>query len=224
MLVYLHGFASSPGSHKAVVFVQALRARGVEPVVPDLNEGDFTGLTLSRQVRLVRHLTRGQEPGSVVLVGSSMGAYVAALFAAQSRLPAAAVLMAPAFDFARRWERHLGPEAMARWERDGAMDTMHFATGRMTPIGWQLMADARAQPAFPDPGVPTLVLHGRRDEVVDPAGSVAFARGKDHVELVLLGADHGLGEAVDQVLARSLSFLEPWLAPLGTDETCLTPR
>lgn len=211
-VIYLHGFASSPGSAKATRFVEALGARGVPVDVPDLNEGDFSGLTISRQLALLDRMMAEQPPGSVLLVGSSLGGYTAALQAARTDKVAALVLMAPAFDFARRWVARLGDAQTARWQREGAMPTMHFATGREAEIGWSLIEDARSHPGFPDVRVPTLAFHGRRDDTVDPELSVRFAAERENVELELLEADHGLADAIEHIVGRGVDFLSRWWA------------
>ena len=275
LFIYLHGFASSPGGYKVAFFVDALRARGVEPLVPDMNlarmshqpsaaalkstassgcspsnvphrtsstppvascpsspnlrhvslprddvgetsgPGNFSSLTISGQVAEVQRLCGEHPDRQVVLLGSSLGAYVAALVAARHPRVAALVLMAPAFHLAERWAARLGPEAMARWEADGAMDTMHFATGQMTPIGWGLMADARSHPPAPEVTVPTLIMHGTDDEVVDPQGSVDYAARRPNVTLHLLPADHGLGEVVTTMVELAVDFLKPWFPEPG---------
>ncbi len=209
-VIFLHGFASSPGAYKAGRFVRALARHDVAVEVPALDEGDFRGVTLARHLALLDRLTAGQPPGSVLLVGSSFGAYAAALFAERSDRVAAMVLMAPAFDFARRWAERLGPEQMARWARDGEMLTMHFGSGREEPIAWGLITDARTQPPYPDVRVPTLVLHGDRDDVVPPESSRRFVAGRPNAELVVLDADHGLAEATEEILDRAIAFLAPW--------------
>lgn len=215
-LIYLHGFASSPGSFKAQRFAVALKERGIEPTVPDLNEGDFRGLTLSRQLALVERLVLAEE-GPVVLIGSSLGGYTAALYSGGDFVGAkqvqAQVLMAPAFDFAARWAARLGEAAMARWERAGEIETEHFGYGKKMAIGFGLIEDARGQPAYPPARVPTLVIHGRGDETVDPAGSERFAaENKARVELELIDSDHGLADGVSWIIERSLSFLQPFFA------------
>ena len=209
--IYLHGFASSPGSTKAVRFAEAFASLGAELEVPDLNEGSFTELTLSRQLALLDRLTQGAPDGSVLLVGSSLGAYAAALFAARSRRVAALVLMAPAFEFLDRWAARLGPETLAEWKRAGTVEVMHHAYGRPLPIGYALMEDARRHAAYPDVRVPTLVLHGRHDETVDAEVSSRFAAERPNVELVLLDADHSLGAVLPELVRRAIAFLEPWL-------------
>ena len=212
-IIYLHGFASSPGSYKAQHFIEAMRARGLDPLLPDLNQGEggFRGLSVSRMVADVERLSQGCAPGELILLGSSMGGYVAARFASLSNRPRAMVLMCPAFGFMRRWAERLTPEELERWRREGAMAVMHFATNEMTPLGWGMMEDALAHPEVPEVQVPILMFHGRQDEVVDPAGSVAFAETRPNVELELLDSDHGLGDVIDPIIERSMAWLEPYL-------------
>lgn len=209
-LIYLHGFASSPGSNKATQFSRALKERGIEVEIPDLNEGDFAGLTITRQVRLLERMTADQAPGSVILIGSSMGAYVSTLLASLFDKVAALVLMAPAFDFIRRWTERMSDEALAQWQRRGEMHVLHYATGELAPIGWTLVEDARQHPAFPSVQVPTLLIHGRNDESVDSHSSIRFAEMNPLVELELLDSDHGLGDRVDWIIQRTFLFLAPW--------------
>ena len=208
---YLHGFASSPGSYKAQHFIKALRQRGLDPLLPDLNQGadGFRGLTVSRMVAEVERLSEGCGAGELILMGSSMGGYVAARFASLSHRPRALVLMCPAFGFMRRWAARLAPEELERWRRDGEMEVMHFATNEMTPLGWGMMEDASKHPDVPEVTVPTLLFHGLQDEVVDPQGSVEYARTHPNVELELLHGDHGMGEGIQGIIQRSMAWLEP---------------
>ncbi|MBK8481650.1 MAG: ROK family protein [Proteobacteria bacterium] len=209
-VIYLHGLASGPRSRKAEAFAAALAARGRTLALPDLNEPVFADLTLSRQLARLDTLTADAPPGSVLLIGSSLGGYAAALFAARSAKVAALVLLAPAFDFASRFGEWLGSAALERWRRAGTLAIDHHAHGRAEPLRWSFMADAAQHAAFPAVRVPTLVLHGRDDEVVAPALSAAFAEGRPNVQLTLLEAEHTMGAVVDDVVARALAFLEAW--------------
>ena len=212
-IIYLHGFASSPGSYKAVRFVDRLRARGLGVEVPDLNEGDFTGMTISRQVALLERMTTGQAPGSLVLIGSSMGAYAISLFAARSDAPACLVLMAPAFDFIRRWTERLGPVVVETWRTRGSMPVWHFQYERMLPIGYDLVQDAQEHPPFPEVRVPALIFHGKGDETVEASCSERYAADHENTRLVLMDSDHGLGDVMDEILDQAMDFLDPWLSP-----------
>ena len=54
--IYLHGFASGPGSKKAAFFRQRLP----EMELPDLAQGDFEHITIAGQLRLIDRLAAGQ--------------------------------------------------------------------------------------------------------------------------------------------------------------------
>src|SRR4051794_15180408 len=103
--LYLHGFASGPSSSKARYFHERFREIGVHLETPDLTAGDFENLTITGQLRVIEDSLKG-EPAR--LLGSSMGGYLAALYAARHPETNGIVLMAPAFGFARRWPQSLG--------------------------------------------------------------------------------------------------------------------
>ena len=100
-ILYLHGFASGPSSSKARYFQERLESAGMPVEVPDLAAGDFEHLTLTGQLGVIE---RSAAAGPVSLAGSSMGGYLAALYAARHPEVLRVVLLAPAFDFARRWD------------------------------------------------------------------------------------------------------------------------
>jgi predicted esterase YcpF (UPF0227 family) len=98
--VYLHGFASSPSSRKAQFFEERFRELGIGLEIPELAEGNFQNLTLSAQLKVVERVC---GDSTVSLIGSSMGGYLAALYAARHAEVIKLVLLAPAFSFASRW-------------------------------------------------------------------------------------------------------------------------
>lgn len=76
-VLYLHGFASSAASTKAGFFAARLREHGVELETPDFNQPEFSTLTISRMVeQTIETIDRGAEE-PIVLIGSSLGAFVA---------------------------------------------------------------------------------------------------------------------------------------------------
>ena len=92
--VYLHGFASGALSRKARCFRERLAAAGHTLEVPDLSGGDFESLTVGSQLRIVEETVHG---GPVTLIGSSMGGYLAALYASRHPEVEKLLLLAPAF-------------------------------------------------------------------------------------------------------------------------------
>src|SRR5262245_19170669 len=95
--IYLHGFASSPQSSKARAFKTALP----ELEVPELDGGDFEHLTVTGQLSVIEKALCG-EPAC--MIGSSMGGYLAAIYAAAHPEVSRLVLLAPALGFAPRWK------------------------------------------------------------------------------------------------------------------------
>ena len=204
-ILYLHGFASGPQSRKGRYFANQFAQIGAETAMPDLNEGDFRGLTITRQLKLVDQLVQELRPS--LLIGSSMGGYLAALYGSvRPELAPALVLMAPAFGFPRRWAQRLGEARIEEWRNSGAMEVEHFGTGEMEPIGYQLYDDAQWHDDMPHVTQPTLVFHGLRDEEVDPQLSVDFARGNPNVRLELLNSDHGLTDQMERMWTETARF------------------
>src|SRR5262245_8030594 len=97
--VYLHGFASGPSSSKARFFRDRFAELGIGLEVPVLAEGAFERLTISGQLAVLEQTTGGDP---VSLIGSSMGGYLAALYAARHPEVEKLVLLAPAFSFMTR--------------------------------------------------------------------------------------------------------------------------
>jgi pimeloyl-ACP methyl ester carboxylesterase len=205
-VLYLHGFASSPASSKARFFRDRWRDRGVEIEVPELTEGDFEHTTLTRQLALVTRLVAGD---TVLLVGSSLGGYLAALLAARRpERVAALVLLAPAFGMARRWSRLLTDAGVAQWRERGWLEVHHYGSQTQERIGYGLLSDAAGYEEFPAVTCPTLLLHGRNDETVDHRLSVEFAAARPNVELELLDSDHQLLDVLEPMWARITEFLD----------------
>src|ERR1700733_7246523 len=118
-IVYLHGFASSPQSSKARFFADRFAAMGVPFTAPELDEGNFQGLTISSQLKVVAKTVRDER---VILMGSSLGGYLAALFAARNvEQIKKLVLLAPAFQFPTRWRARYSVEELERWRERGTI-------------------------------------------------------------------------------------------------------
>ena len=209
--IYLHGFASSPASAKALLFRARLAALGVELEVPDQNQPDFRGLTVSRSLALLEDRIPAGERG--VVFGSSFGGYVAALFA--TRHPervAALVLLAPALNLARLLRDRYGDAALDAWRRDGQVEVDHPAFGRPAALAYDFQADAERWAEVPvDLRCPTVILHGVHDVEVPPAGSERLACGHPEVELVLLDSDHSLEDVAERVWSAASALVTPLL-------------
>ena len=208
-VVYLHGFASSPASSKAMFLKNRLLAHGVEFHCPDLNHPDFSTMTVSRMVEKVQAIIEKLPKGRVVLCGSSLGAFVA-LHATErvSRQIDRMILLAPAFDFGRRPVGDLGVEGMARWKDEGWWTFTHYATEKPQPVHYELFRDAEEYDSFGvDNVVPTLIVQGRYDVVVESAMVERFSTTRSHVDLVMVDDDHQLGASLERIWGETARFL-----------------
>lgn len=203
-ILYLHGFASSPSSRKARLFHERFAARGIELLVPDLAEGGFRNLTISGQIAVIERAAQGRP---VSIIGSSMGGYLAALYAARHAEVEKVVLLAPAFGFGRLWSAKLGVAAVEAWRRTGVTQVMNYAEDSPAELGWQLMEDALRYEDEPAVTQPCLIYHGVHDDVVPVSVSRAFARTRTCAELREVDSDHELANVVDEIWAGMVLFL-----------------
>jgi len=204
-VVYLHGFASGPQSSKARFFSGKLAGLGFEVEVPRLDAGDFEHMTITGQLQVVDAAV-GRRPA--ILMGSSLGGYLAALYAARHAEVERLVLMAPAFQFPRLWTERYAPAALDAWKRDGAAPVFHYAYGEERPLGYQFREDSLLYEDEPEFAQPALILHGSRDPLVPAALSEAYAARHPNVTLHLLPSAHELTDVLEPMWALTKPFLE----------------
>lgn len=203
--VYLHGFASGPGSKKARYFQERMARAGMELLVPDLAAGDFEHLTISGQLAIVEQVAGG---GRAVLIGSSLGGYLAALYAARRpREVRRVVLLAPAFSFPRLFAAGVGEEGLERWRSSGRLSVFHYGAGEMRDLGYQILEDGAQYEDFPGFHQPALLFHGRSDASVPVRLSEDFAAGHSNVRLRVMESDHELINVLDALCSETLNFL-----------------
>ena len=198
-IIYLHGFASGPQSSKAQFFRQRFEQLGVEMQIPDLSEGDFEHLTLGGQLRVVERVCAGDE---VHLMGSSMGGYLAALYAARHPEVRKLVLLAPAFGFARRWRSMLGEAKVEEWRRSGSLPLYHYGDKRERSVGYELLEEAEQYEDYPVVHQPALIFHGRSDDVVPCEYSEEFAARNPQTTLRVMDSGHELLNVLEDMWAE----------------------
>jgi len=209
-LIYLHGFASGPGSTKARFFKSALEQAGVETVVPDLNVPCFEKMTLSAQLNLLQELIENVGADkSLALMGSSMGGLLATMAAGKFRRVQKLVLFAPGFGITRRWQQLVGDQGMADWKSSGRRPFFHYAMNREMDLAYSFIEDLSALQTdnFIVP-IPTLVFHGIHDQTVPVDHSREFARmNKDLVTLNELDDGHELTDSMNVMWQGAERFL-----------------
>lgn len=214
--VYLHGFASGAQSHKAQAFRRALQSREIELEIPCLDEGDFEHLTISGQLQVLEELLAGAP---CRLIGSSLGGYLASLYAAAHAEAERLVLLAPAFGFVSRWREMLSPEVISRWRETGWLEVFHYGAHANRRVHYGLLEDAAKFPGFPDFRQRVLIFHGINDAVVPVAFSREFVARHANAQLREMDSDHELLNVLEAITGEAVAYLskrdEPLIAPGG---------
>ena len=180
MIVYLHGFNSSPQSHKAQVMQRFMAERGLAheyacPALPPL-AGDA--------MKAIQPLV-SKKP---CLIGSSLGGFYATYLAEQHGLRA--VLINPAIDPHIGLRAYLGPQQNLHTGKPYELTEAHLAQ-------WKRLYVPRITPQR------YLLIVETGDEVLDYRKAVERYAGAE--QLVIPGGDHSL-QSFPQHLARILEF------------------
>jgi len=204
--IYLHGFASSPKSTKAQDISDRFAKIHTDLKIPDLNAGDFSHLTITRQLtQVAAEFSHDSVP--VTLIGSSLGGLTSAHLGERYLQVQRLVLLAPAFGFLSHWLPKLGDEELQRWQQEKYLTIYHYGEGRSLPLSYDFVKDAaQYQENLLQRPIPTLILHGKKDEVIPIEASRDFARwrsppkvSRPWVELVELDSDHALSNVMEEI-------------------------
>jgi predicted esterase YcpF (UPF0227 family) len=204
--IYLHGFASSPQSAKAQYLRDHFAELNLDLQLPNLNQGDFSHITMTRQIQQVA-AEFPQDGTPVTLIGSSLGGLTAAWLGEQNFQVQRLVLLAPAFEFLAHWLAKLGAEQVQQWQAEQYLSVYHYGEGRSLPLSYNFVVDAaQYQEQALQRSIPTLILHGQQDEVVPLLASQKFAAQRPWVQLIELDSNHALGNVMDEIWLSIQTF------------------
>lgn len=210
--LYLHGFASSPRSKKAVAFERWGAARGTPMRALDMRVPSFEHLRVSAMRETVVRAIDAVDPDDpgrarAVIVGSSLGGFMACHVAAADPRVVALFLMAPAFRLADVWRARLGEATLSRWRDEGSLEVDDHATGGRSRVDYGFFAElATLDRQLPDLRMPVCIVHGTRDDVVPIETSRELASGRPNVELLEVDDGHELAESLPRILALADAF------------------
>jgi uncharacterized protein len=213
LLLYLHGFASSPSGRKIALLREAFAAEGVEVVAPDLNRPSFERLDFDAMVDEAVRAAAEAKPS--VVIGSSLGALVA-LGAARRSIRVPLILIAPALGFGPRWTEKLAPGDPVRF--------FHHGAGKELSIHRRFFEQmARVDADRDPPAVRTAVVMGEKDESVPFEGVLGVWRRWEASGRLPAGSrflaipegDHGLIDFVGPIAAAVRDMVESSQAKEG---------
>jgi uncharacterized protein len=207
--IYLHGFASSPGSQKACVFKDHFKKAGLTLIIPDLQEDDFENLTVTSQVSLVQKIIDGKPDTDFALIGSSMGGYVATLIAETRKEIGSLYLMAPGFNFLNRWMTNMGWDKSSLNLMPDLIQVFHYRYNKEVTLKTKLFRDAIDWDSLPMiHNVPTRIIHGIHDETVPIQESRNYVSSRPWCQLIELEADHGLLSCIDWIVDDCMKYFQ----------------
>ncbi|HTD05601.1 YqiA/YcfP family alpha/beta fold hydrolase [Undibacterium sp.] len=184
MILYLHGFRSSPQSFKARMLGQYLQqhGRGAEYLCPQLSASPLLAIRQAEQL-----LSRYQAK-DVALIGSSLGGYYATWLA--EKYGCKAVLLNPAVQPPRELEKYVG--ITTAYHSDEVFEFKQEYVAELQAYG--VAAITRPERYF--------LLAATGDEVLDwREMSAHYASAQQHV---IEGSDHGISDFalyLEQVVA-----------------------
>ena len=181
MILYLHGFRSSPLSMKSRLLAAQMQAlgRGAQWLCPQLPASPK--LAIEQAMSLVENVA----PAELTIIGSSLGGYYATWLAEQ--LGCRAVLLNPAIVPLLDLEQHVGistefhSDKPFEFKREYIDELRAFAVPTITQLQRYFLIAATG------------------DEVLDYRDMLAHYRGAQHI--VIEGSDHGISEFADYVAA-----------------------
>ena len=205
--VYLHGFASSPQSQKAMAFTKRFTELGLPLAVPDLEGGDFKHLTISGQLQVIEKTLDSFSGASFAIIGSSMGGYLAALAAQIRPEVKATFLMCPGFNFIKRWR---SVALSGEIHREGDADLIrvfNYRYNKTMELDLGIFEDAEKWETVEyEKPVPTRIVHGIHDETLGIGESRNFAQKHPWASLKEVDSDHGLISHLDWILDDCVDF------------------
>jgi uncharacterized protein len=206
--IYLHGFASSPQSTKARFFGSCWQSRGLALEIPDLNGDEFSKLTLTRNIAQINHFIKQSEL-PVTLIGSSFGGLTAAWLAETCFQVQRLILLAPAFNFRPIWSAQLGKKTLADWQNTGGLWVYHYGYRRSVALNYEFIKDLANYPQEKlTREIPTLIIHGRSDEVIPLENSLHYSYSRPWVQLIELDSDHTLTDVMARIWAEMQLFID----------------
>jgi predicted esterase YcpF (UPF0227 family) len=185
MILYLHGFRSSPQSFKARLLAQRMLAlgRSAEYLCPQLPASPRAAIALAEQ------LINEVPVERLTLIGSSLGGYYATWLA--ERLGCRAILLNPAVKPPRDLEKYVG--VSTAYHSDEPFEFKRDYIGELESL-------AVAQITQPER---YFLIAATGDEVLDWREMTAHYAGAR--QLVIQGSDHGISE-FDRYADQALAF------------------
>ncbi len=190
ILVYLHGFRSSPRSSKAVMTGEAIKALGnidhsYEWYCPQLLASP------KQSMQMVTSYIDQSNTDQIIVIGSSLGGFYTNYLA--EKYQCKGVALNPAVYAARELEPHVG--MMTEYDSDKPFDFKAEYIDELRSLQVEKISDPNRY----------FLIAAKGDELLDWKEMVAFYSGAQ--QLVLEGSDHSISDYADH-LPKVLEFIQ----------------
>ncbi|MDH3376715.1 MAG: lysophospholipase [Gammaproteobacteria bacterium] len=209
--IFIHGFRSDLAGHKSTALARDARRRNRSWLRFDLrghgrSEGEFESFRISDALDDLLTVLDMVAARPVILVGSSLGGWLAALAATmRPKQIAGMVLIAPAFNFVQTIYGTLSNAELRAWRTRGLREFEDRYGGAPFALHYDVLADAMAFDVFKLPGAiqcAVRIVHGADDDVVPYRVSERFVEqvGRQDMRLeVVPGAGHRLNNQIPRM-------------------------
>lgn len=190
LLVYLHGFRSSPNSNKAIKTSEAVRALSSASHTYEWYCPQLLASPKDSMAMVIKYID--QTPADhIVIIGSSLGGFYTNYLA--EKYQCKGVVLNPAVYAARELEPHVG--MMTAYDSDEPFDFKAEYIDQLRTLQVNTITDPRHY----------FLIAAKGDELLDWKEMVAFYSGAK--QLVLEGSDHGIADYADH-LPAVIDFIE----------------
>lgn len=220
-VIIAHGFSGGKSDRKFVKIARKFAQNGIAVLRFDFSgcgdsEGNFENISISQEIKDLKAAYKFliKQPNidkkRIGFLGYSLGALIACLFQIKNPVARTLVLVAPALDQKNLIKIWYTPQEIKKWQKQGYFDTPKHRIGVQyldeaedyTPIGFNI-------------NIPTLIIHGKKDEDV----SLKFSRkllkvlaGKKKITIIKDG-DHSFEsyQASKELINYSLKWFKKHL-------------
>jgi predicted esterase YcpF (UPF0227 family) len=190
LLVYLHGFRSSPNSTKAVMTGEAVSALSTSNHTYEWYCPQLLASPKESMEMVIKHIDQSKAD-RIVIIGSSLGGFYTNYLA--EKYQCKGVALNPAVYAARELEPHVG--MMTAYDSEEPFDFKAEYIDELRALQVNTISDPRRY----------FLIAAKGDELLDWKEMVAFYPGAK--QLVLEGSDHGIADYAKH-LSVVIDFIE----------------
>jgi predicted esterase YcpF (UPF0227 family) len=190
LLVYLHGFRSSPNSSKAVMTREAVRALSSSTHTYEWYCPQLLASPKESMAMVIQHIDQSHAD-RIVIMGSSLGGFYTNYLA--EKYHCTGIALNPAVYAARELEPHVG--MMTAYDSNEPFDFKAEYIDELRALQVNTITDPQRY----------FLMAAKGDELLDWKEMVAFYAGAK--QLVLEGSDHGIADYADH-LPAVIHFIE----------------